>query len=99
MVRSEMLPFSGNNQNIIFFGVPPEHLAIGYVHTDNLPLLNNCITICHSKQLHECLVVFSDDFLHFLKIKKECVETSAMNEQNKNELVLCSYPFYPSSKK
>ena len=33
------------------------------------------ITICHSKQwLHECLVVLSDDFLHFLKIKKNFVE-------------------------
>ena len=30
-----------------------------------------CITICHSTQLHEGLMVFSDDFLHFLKIKKK----------------------------
>ena len=38
-VRSEMLPFSGNIQNIKMFGVPPpEHFAIGivYVHNDNL---------------------------------------------------------------
>ena len=26
--------------------------------------------MCHSKQLQEGLMVFSDDFLHFLKIKK-----------------------------
>ena len=36
-VRSEMLPFSRNIQNIKMFGVPPEHFAIGYVHHDNLP--------------------------------------------------------------
>ena len=30
-VRSEMFPFSGNNQKIEMFG------AIGYVHNDNLP--------------------------------------------------------------
>ena len=30
-----------------------------------------CITICRSKQLQEGLMVFSDDFLHFLKIKKK----------------------------
>ena len=39
-VCSEMLPFSGNNQNIKFFGVPPEHFAIGYVHNGNLTLGN-----------------------------------------------------------
>ena len=39
-VRSEMLPFSGNNQNITLFGVPSEHFAIGYVHNDNVPLGN-----------------------------------------------------------
>ena len=37
-VRSEMLQFSGNNQNIKMFGVPPpppppNHLAIGYTFT------------------------------------------------------------------
>ena len=31
-------------------------------------------TICHSKQLQEGLMVFSDDFLHFLKIKRKKVE-------------------------
>ena len=37
-VRPEMLPFSGNIQNIQMFGVPrPEHFAIGYVHNDILP--------------------------------------------------------------
>ena len=39
-IRSEMLPFSENNQNIKMFGVPPEHFAIGYVHNDDLPLGN-----------------------------------------------------------
>ena len=34
----------------------------------------NYITIYHSKQLQEGLMVFSDDFLHFLKIKKRFVE-------------------------
>ena len=34
-VRSEMLQFLGNNQNIKMFGVP-----IVYVHNDNLPLDN-----------------------------------------------------------
>ena len=29
-VRSEMLPFSGNNQNIKYVRSPPEHFAIGY---------------------------------------------------------------------
>ena len=32
--RSEMLPFSENNQNIKMFA-PPERFAIGYVHNDN----------------------------------------------------------------
>ena len=39
-VRSKMLPFSGNNQNIKMFKVPPERFAIGYVHNYNLPLGN-----------------------------------------------------------
>ena len=39
-VRSDMLPFSGNNQNIKKNWSPPEHFAIGYVHNDNLPLRN-----------------------------------------------------------
>ena len=38
-VCSEMLPFSGKNQNINVWS-PPEHFAIGYVHNDNLPLGN-----------------------------------------------------------
>ena len=53
---------------------PPEHFAIGYVHNDNLAFRQYCITICHSKQLQEGRMVFSDDFLHFLKIKKKMVE-------------------------
>ena len=72
-VRSEMLPISENDQNIKMLGVP-QHFAIGYVHNDNLPLGNICITICHSKQLQEGLMVFSNDSLHFLKIKKKIVE-------------------------
>ena len=40
IIRSEMVPFSENNQNIKMFGVPPKHFAIGYVHNDNLPLGN-----------------------------------------------------------
>ena len=67
-VRSEMLPFSENNQNIKMFRVPPENFAIGYVHNDNLPLGN---IACHSKQLQEGLMVFSNDYLQFLKIKKK----------------------------
>ena len=39
-VRSEMLPFSENNQNIKIVRSPPEHFSIGYVHNDNLPLGN-----------------------------------------------------------
>ena len=69
-VRSEMLPFSGNNQKHKNVRSPPEHFAIGYVHNDNLPLGNIAFAICHSKQLQEGLMVFSDDFLHFLKIQK-----------------------------
>ena len=40
-VRSEMLPFSGNNHTQKNIRSPPEHFAIGYVHNDdNLPLGN-----------------------------------------------------------
>ena len=56
---------------------PPEHFAIGLyvllVHNDNLPLGNIALQY-HSNQLQEGLLVFSDDFLHFLKIKKKFVE-------------------------
>ena len=37
-IRSKMLQFSENNQNIKNFRSPPEHFAIGYVHNDNMPL-------------------------------------------------------------
>ena len=40
LFRSEMLPFSGNNQKHKNFQSPPEHFAIGYVHNDNLTLGN-----------------------------------------------------------
>ena len=39
-IRSEMLPFSENNQKYKNVRSPPEHFAIGYVHNDNLPLGN-----------------------------------------------------------
>ena len=73
-VRSEMLPFSGNIQNSKIFGVPPpppppEHFAKGYVH--NLTQGNIALPICRSKQLQEGLMVFSDDFLHFLRRSKK----------------------------
>ena len=42
-VRSELVPFSGNNQNINIFGAPPEHFAMGYVRNDNLPLGNTAL--------------------------------------------------------
>ena len=35
---------------------------------DNLPLGNIALQ-CYSKQLQEGLMMFSDDFLHYLKIK------------------------------
>ena len=40
LMPSEMLPFSGNNQNIRNVRSTPEHFAIGYVHNYNLPLGN-----------------------------------------------------------
>ena len=64
-----MLPFSGNNQNIKIVWSSPEHFAIGYVQNDNLPLENIALQYVISKQLQEGLMVFSDDYLHFLKIK------------------------------
>ena len=68
-VRSEMLPFSENNQNIKMFGAPRTLCHIGYVQNDNLPLGNIALQLCLSKQLQQGLMVFSDDFQHFLKIK------------------------------
>ena len=73
-IRSEMLPFSGNKQKHKNVRSPPEHFAIGYVHNDNLPLDNNALQYIIQKQLKEGLMVFSDDFLHFLKIKTKFVE-------------------------
>ena len=70
-----MLPFSENNQNIKMFGGPPNTLPIGYIlYITIIATGQYCITICHSKQLQEGLMVFSDDFLHFLKIMKKFVE-------------------------
>ena len=69
-VRSEMLPFSGNIQNIKMFGVPPNTLPwVMYIMI--ICHWAYCITVWHSKQLQEGLMVVSDDFLHFLKIKKK----------------------------
>ena len=73
-VRSELLQISGNNQNIKMFGAsPPEHFATGYVHNDNLPLGNIALQYIIPNKL-EGLMVFSDDFLHFLKIKEKFVK-------------------------
>ena len=49
---------------------PPEHFAIGNVHSDNLPL--GIIALISFKQ--EGLIVFSDNILHFLMIKNKFVE-------------------------
>ena len=81
-IRSEMLPFSENNQNINIFGVPPNTLPYMYmcrlyiVHNDNLPLGNIALHYMYVIQnnIAEDLMVFSDDFLHFLNIKKKCLE-------------------------
>ena len=67
-----MLSFSGIIQNIIFFGVSP----------NTLPLVMYIMIICHWAILPlsfktiagRSLMVFSDDFLHFLKTKKTFVE-------------------------
>ena len=39
-------------------------------------LLLSTFNICHSKQLQEGLNVFSDNILHFLKIKKKFVKST-----------------------
>ena len=53
------------------FGVPPNTLAIGYVHNDNLPLGNIALQYVIQNKFREGLIVLFDDFLHFLKIKKK----------------------------
>ena len=65
-----MLPFPGNNQKHKLFGVPPEHFAIGlYIYKENLPLGNIALQdVIENKCRKVWLMVFSDDFLHFLKI-------------------------------
>ena len=65
-----MLPFSGNNQNINIFGVPPEHFAIGYAHNDILPLGNIALQSSFKTIAGRSDGVF-DDFLYFLKIEKK----------------------------
>ena len=65
-IRSEMLPFSGNNQNVKMLQSPPEHFAIGYVHVhdDYLPLgnialqyviQNNCRKVWWSFLMISCI--------------------------------------------
>ena len=50
-----------------------------YVHVMIICHWQYCITICHSKQLQEGLMVFSDDFLLFLKIKKKKLNSSKLS--------------------
>ena len=73
-VRSERLPFSENNQaKHKKCSECPEHFAIGYVHNDNLPLGNIALQYMYVIQ-NNCRKVwwcFSNDSLHFLKIKKK----------------------------
>ena len=79
-VRSEMLPFSLQEiSKTSKCSESPKHFAIGYVHNDILPRGNIALQyihvhVRHSQQLQEGLMVFSDDFLHFLKVKKKMVE-------------------------
>ena len=47
---------------------------MGNVHNDNLPLRNIALQYVIQNNMHECPVVFSDDFLHSMKIKKKFVE-------------------------
>ena len=56
------------------FGVPPNTYAIGYVHNDNLPLGNIALQYVIQNNLQDDLMVFSDNFLHFLKIKNKIIE-------------------------
>ena len=78
-----MLPFSGKypkHQNV---WSPPEHFAIGYVHVCMYIIIfvtgQYCIIIYHSQQLEEGLMVFSDDFLHFLKINKKMLNSPKLS--------------------
>ena len=64
-VRSEMFPLSGNNPNLKFFGVPPEHFAIGYVHNDNFPLANIALQYViqnHCQKVWWCFLMISCTF-------------------------------------
>ena len=47
-----------------------EHFAIGYVHNDTLLLVNIPLQYGHCKTIAVRSDGVSDDFLHFLKIKK-----------------------------
>ena len=64
-VRCEMLPFSGNNQNM---NTLPEVMYIMIICHWAILHYNMSFTI---PKLEEGLMVISDDFLHFLKIKKK----------------------------
>ena len=54
-----MFKLSRNNQNIIMFGVPPKHSAIGNIQ-GYFVIGYYYITTCHSKQLPMGLMVLSD---------------------------------------
>ena len=70
-VRSKMLPFLGNNQNITYVWSPPpppppEHFAIGYVHNDKLPLGNIALQYYvipnNSRKVWWCFLMISYTF-------------------------------------
>ena len=53
------------------FGVPKKHFAIGYVHNENLPLGNIALQYVIQNNCRKVWWCVSDEFLHFLKIKKK----------------------------
>ena len=76
-VRSEMLPFSGNNQNIKMCGVPPKHFAIGYVHNHNFPQGNVALQYAiqnSCRKVWQCFLMISCTFwrsrIFFVKFTK-----------------------------
>ena len=77
-VHSEMLPFSGNNQNIKIFGVPPNTFAIGYVHNDNF-----CHwTILHYNMSSKTIAGRSDGVFWWLPALSEDQEKNCQIHQN-----------------
>ena len=67
-IRSKMLQFSGNYQNINKLGVPPNTLP-SRLCTDNLPLGNIALHYVIQNNCRKVWWCFFYDFLHFLKIK------------------------------